>query len=116
MNTEALNLKTLRPDHPRLILSEELVNEFRSRVATDPVAVNYLDEMKSIGVDILTQPPVERFTSEEVVILPPQRPLEGEQKLLIHLPEKTASARLAVLFTPATAAKTPPLRTLEEWK
>ena len=73
-------------------------------------------EGKTLQVQLLG-PADARFTAEEVVIPPPQRPITGEQKLLIRLPEKTAAARIAVLFTPGAAyAEAPPVIALDEWE
>lgn len=55
-----LVLKTLRPGHPRLILTDEALVDLRSRVATDPVAAGYLSRLRERGEEMLTQPPVER--------------------------------------------------------
>lgn len=53
-------LETLRPGHPRLIPTDEALQELRSRVDTDPVAAGYLDGLRERGQEIMTEPPVER--------------------------------------------------------
>jgi hypothetical protein len=50
----------LRRVHPRLILTSDAVKALRSVTATDPVAAEYLRELREHGTSILSQPPVER--------------------------------------------------------
>ena len=85
-------------------------------VDADGAQATLTREGKTLHVQLLG-PAGARLTVEEVVIPPPQRPITGEQKLLIRLPEKTAAARIAVLFTPgAAAAEAPPVIALDEWE
>lgn len=65
----------------------------------------------------LLSPAEARFNVEEIKLAPPQRPLENERKLIVHLPEKTAEACITVLFTPGSArASAQTVIPLDEWK
>jgi len=55
------------------------------------------------------------FITEEVAVPPPQNPIMGVRKLLVRLPA-TASARIAVLFTPgSTEGDAPTVTPLDVW-
>lgn len=57
------------------------------------------------------------FTAVPVTIAPPQHPIKGENNLLVHLPQKTTSTCIAVLFTPGTQEEpNQVVSPLDNWK
>ncbi|MBN1675072.1 MAG: heparinase II/III family protein [Kiritimatiellae bacterium] len=55
-----VSLKDLRPSHPRLILTKERIAALRGLVASDPVAADYLAQIRRRGAAMLKQAPVTR--------------------------------------------------------
>ena len=66
----------------------------------------------------ILEPEDAAFTIESAARAKPEDPNDGMQKLMIHLPDRSGSTRIVVLFTPyrnRPTDYTPSVRPLSEW-
>ena len=65
----------------------------------------------------ILEPAAARFEQASAEQAAPQKPNKGVSRLHVRLPDKTASTRIAVLFTPGDGdTKAPDVRPLAEWR